>query len=335
MSIPLKEKTISNALVMKKPLTAHERSSSPDPMRFFRNQSYSTGELSRLRQIVRASGTTMILPYDQFIEHDNRHIDPNPDAADPDYICKLAVDGGYNAVAIHYGLAKRYWSKLAGQVPLLLKINGKTSIPSQKAPLSVHTAFVEDGVRLGAVAIGYTMYYGSPRQDEDLPQLAAVREECDRYGMPLVVWAYPRGEDVELKGGKDSSYLVESAVRMATEMGATVIKANLPVATKAEGYFEHKDVPEYYKKVEKELQGLTPKEQKWERARRVVQAAQGVPVLFSGGDKISDEELTENVQATIDAKAFGFIFGRNMWKREYPKAIELSNKFQQMLDEAV
>lgn len=301
-------------------------------MRFFRNLNYSPGELARLRQIVRESGHTMILPYDQFIEHDNRHIDPNPDAANPDYICKLAVDGGYNAIAIHYGLAKRYWSKLAGQVPLLLKINGKTSIPSQKAPLSVHTSFVEDGVRMGAVAIGYTMYYGSSRQDEDLPQLAKVRAECDRYGMPLVVWAYPRGEDVEAKGGKDCSYLVESAVRMATEMGASVIKANLPVKVKIDGYFEHKDVPQYYKKVEKELSAMSEKVQKLERAKRVVQAAQGVPLLFSGGDKISDEELTENVQAGIDAKAFGFIFGRNMWKREYDKAIELSHKFQSMLD---
>lgn len=288
-----------------------------------------------MRQIVRASGTTMILPYDQFIEHDNRHVDPNPEAADPDYICKLALEGGYNAVAIHYGLAKRYWTKLAGAVPLLLKINGKTSIPSQSNPLSVHTSYVEDAVRMGAVAVGYTMYYGSPRQDEDLPQLAKVRAECDRYGMPLIVWAYPRGEAAEAKGGKECSYMVESAVRMAVEMGASVIKANLPVATKVDGYFENKDVPEYYRKVEKELQGMDAKKQKWERAKRVVNAAQGIPILFSGGDKVSDEELDENVEACLDAGCFGFIFGRNMWKRENKKAMDLSRKFQSLLDKRV
>lgn len=306
-----------------------------DPMRFFKNRYYSPGEMARLRQIVRASGTTMILPYDQFIEHDNRHVDPNPEAADPDYICKLALEGGYNAVAIHYGLAKRYWTKLMGAVPLLLKINGKTSIPSQSNPLSVHTAYVEDAVRMGAVAVGYTMYYGSPRQDEDLPQLAKVRAECDRYGMPLIVWAYPRGEAAEAKGGKECSYMVESAVRMAVEMGASVIKANLPVATKVDGYFENKDVPEYYRKVEKELQGMDVKKQKWERAKRVVNAAQGIPILFSGGDKVSDEELDENVAACLDAGCFGFIFGRNMWKRENKKAMDLSRKFQGLLDKRV
>lgn len=302
-------------------------------MRFFKGRYYSPGELARLRQIVRGSGTTLILPYDQFIEHDNRHVDPNPKAADPDYICKLAEEGGYNAVAIHYGLAKRYWTKLAGSVPLLLKINGKTSIPDQSRPLSVPTSFVEDAVRLGAMGVGYTMYYGSPRQDEDLPQLALVREECDRYGMPLVVWAYPRGTDVEEKGGKDCSYMVESAVRMAVEMGASVIKANLPVPTKAEDYFDNSGVPGYYKDVEKELLALPAKKQKWERAKRVVDAAQGVPILFSGGSEIGDEDLFENAQACIDAGCFGFIFGRNMWKRDWDHAIGITGKFQKMLDE--
>ncbi|MEK7085559.1 MAG: fructose-bisphosphate aldolase, partial [Patescibacteria group bacterium] len=187
--------------------------------------------------------------------------------------------------------------------------------------------------RLGAVGVGYTMYYGSPRQDEDLSQLASVREECDRYGMPLIVWAYPRGEAVDAKGGKDCSYLVESAVRMATEMGASVIKANLPVATKPY-FFENKDVPEYYRKLEKELQAMSPKEQNKERAKRVVQASQGVPVLFSGGEEKTDDALYENAKACIGAGCFGFIFGRNMWKREYAKSLQLTKEFQSMLDKA-
>lgn len=301
------------------------------PMKFFQDKYFSPGEKARLRHIVRDSGTSLILPYDQFIEHDNRHVDPNPDAANPDYICKLAEEGGYNAVAVHYGVAKRYWSKLAGAVPLLLKLNGKTSFPDQSRPLSTHTSYVEDAVRMGAVAVGYTMYYGSPRQDEDLPQLAAVREECDRFGMPLVIWAYPRGEAVDDKGGRDSNYAVESATRMAVEMGASVIKANLPIST-GDDFFDNSSVPDYYRRVEKELQSLDEKAQKWERAKRVVEAAQGMPVLFSGGSKIGDDDLIENAQACVDAGAFGFIFGRNMWKRENKAALTMTKKFQDMLD---
>lgn len=305
--------------------------SGTDPMKFFRKHYFSPGELARLRTMVRESGKSLILPYDQFIEHDNRHVSPNADAADPDYICQLAKDGGYNAVAIHYGLAKRYLTKFAGSVPLLLKLNGKTSIPSQAHALSVHTSYVEDAVRLGAVAVGYTMYYGSPRQDEDLPQLATVREECDRYGMPLVIWAYPRGEAIDAKGGKESSYAIESATRMAVEMGATVIKANLPIGADQD-FFDNNGVPSYYKDVERELQNLDPKAEKWERARRVVEAAQGIPVLFSGGSEIGDDDLLENAQACIDAGCFGFIFGRNMWKRKKPESLKMTEKFQEMLD---
>jgi len=306
-------------------------SNSSDPLRLFRDKYYSPGEMARLRQIVRPSGKTLILPYDQFIEHDNRHVDPNPSASDPNYIINLAIEGGYNAVAIHYGLAKRYWTKYDGAVPLLLKINGKTSIPSSEEPLSVPTSFVEDAVRIGASAIGYTMYYGSPRQTEDIPQLAAIREECDRFGMPLVIWAYPRGEAVDAKGGRDSSYMVESAVRMATEMGASVIKANMPVDAPA-GFVDNEAVPKYYRDLESELLQLDPLERKTVRTRRVVEAAQGVPVLFSGGSKKGNAELMENAQVCIDAGCFGFIFGRNMWKREKEDSLRTTKKFQEMLD---
>lgn len=304
-----------------------------DSMKFFERNYFSSEELANLRRIVRPSGHCMILPYDQFIEHDNRHAEAESDAANPDYICELAEDGQYNALAVHYGVAKRFWKKRKSPVPLLLKVNGKTSIPDDSEPLSVHTSFVEDAVRLGAVAIGYTMYYGSPRQDEDLPQLAAVRQECEEYGLPLVVWAYPRGEAVESKGGKDCSYMVESATRMAVEMGATVVKANLPKNSGAHVY-ENENIPDYYRELERELAKLSDKEQKWERAKRVVQAAQGIPVLFSGGSKIDDNDLMENAQACVDAGCFGFIFGRNMWKREKNEALKLTKQFQEMLDKS-
>lgn len=304
-----------------------------DKLRFFQKAAFSTGELSHVQQFVRASGTSLILPYDQFIEHDNRHANAKNGSDDPDFIMKLAVDGAYNAVAVHYGVAKRYWSKLKGSVPLILKINGKTSFPSQANALSVHTAWVEDAVNLGAAAVGYTMYYGSPAQNEDLPQLARVRAECDKYGLPLIVWAYPRGSAVDAKGGKEGPYAIQSAARMAMEMGATIIKANLPESMK-EVDFANKDIPEYFKEQEIEIQKIVdPAEQKRARAATVVKAAQGVPVLFSGGSEISDEDLLMNARACLDAGAFGFIFGRNMWKRKSQAALEITKKLQSLLDE--
>ncbi len=46
--------------------------------------------------------------------------------------------------------------------------------------------------------------------------------------MPLIVWAYPRGSAIEAKGGKDSFYAVDYAARMASELGADVVKVNFP-----------------------------------------------------------------------------------------------------------
>jgi class I fructose-bisphosphate aldolase len=303
-----------------------------DVLKHFRACSFSTGELARARQLVDDHGKSLILPYDQFIEHDCRHLKADSDAGNPHYIMELARDGHYTAVAVHYGVSWRYWSGLEGAVPLLVKINGKTSIPSQAQALSVHTSYVEDAVRLGAVAIGYTMYYGSPRQDVDLPQLATVRRECERYGMPLVVWAYPRGEAMEKKGGIESNYALESAARLAMEMGATIIKSNVPKEG-GKDFLENKEIPSYYRELEREFQSM-PKERALQvRAERVVKATQGVPVLFSGGSEIDDADLLHRAEVCVRAGALGFIFGRNMWKREKTKALEITRKLQSLLHE--
>jgi len=303
-----------------------------DPrMKFFERASFSSGELSRVRHLTRPSGRALILPYDQFIEHDARHLEAESDAGNPEYILNLGIEGGYNGVAIHYGLAKRYWAQVAGLgLPLIVKVSGKTSIPPGDHPLSVWTGQVEDCVRLGAVAIGYTLYYGSSRQDEDLPQLAELRSECERFGMPLIVWAYPRGVFVDQKGGKDSCYMVESAVRLAIEMGATIVKANLPKASP--DLVENDKVPKYFRNVEKDLLALDEKAAYLERARRVVQAGQGIPILFSGGEKGEIEKVVSAAEIEVEAGAFGFIFGRNMWKRKKNEALELTKRVSQLLD---
>jgi class I fructose-bisphosphate aldolase len=305
-----------------------------DQLRFFRHAAFSSGEITRVRQILRPSGTTFILPYDQFVEHDCRHLEAQSDSGNPNYILELARDAGHNAVALHYGLSRRFWSQTEGRIPLILKINGKTSIPSEKLALSVHTSWVEDAVQLGAVGIGYTMYYGSPRQDVDLPQLAAVRRECERFGMPLIIWAYPRGEGIDAKGGRETSYALESAARLATEMGATIIKSNLPKAAKDE-FLTNESVPKYFRSLEQELRTLPAYEQKLERARRVVHAAQGIPVLFSGGADKTDAEVLENAEVSVKAGCFGFIYGRNMWKRKKEHAIDMFKKLAAFLDQSV
>src|SRR5436305_3775638 len=190
------------------------------------------GKRARLRRLLfefgPGQGTLMLLPIDQGIEHGPRDFFPNPASKDPEYQFRLAAEAGYSAIACQIGLATKYYPDYAGQVPLILKVNGKTDVPPSDEAFSSTNASVEDAVRLGADAVGYTLYVGSPRQDEGRHQLKGVREECDRFGMPLVIWAYPRGRYIEEKGGQNSFYAIDYAARLAMEMGADIVKLNSP-----------------------------------------------------------------------------------------------------------
>jgi class I fructose-bisphosphate aldolase len=215
-------------------------------------------------------------------------------------------------------MAEKYYPDYAGRVPLILKVNGKTDIPSSAKAFSTCNAGVEDGVRLGADAIGYTLYVGSPRQDEDLAQLRGVREECDRFGMPLVVWSYPRGEAVEAKGGQSSFYAIDYAARMAMEMGADVVKLNMPKIDPA----KDKDAPAPYNELEVDQQ---------EAIRHCVESAGRALVVLSGGSRTDDETVLRHTREIMEAGGSGVIFGRNVWQREWSEANEIVGQIKETL----
>ena len=141
----------------------------------------------------------MMLPIDSRLEHGRSTFSIIPIDRHR-WIYRLAVQGNFSGIALHVGLAEKYQKRYAGRVPLLLKVNGKTNIPSDDEAFSPLTSSVEDAVRLGADAVGYTLYVGSPAQEVDIAQCNEVRRDCDRYGMPLVVWAYPRGSAIKSQG---------------------------------------------------------------------------------------------------------------------------------------
>lgn len=282
----------------------------------------SLGKKTRLHRMLYehgpANGTMMVLPVDQGLEHGPIDFFDNPDALDPRWIINLADEGGFSAVALQYGLASKYMHPWAGKVPLILKLNGKTNVPSDAQALSPVQSTVEDAVRLGADAIGYTLYVGSPAQVEDFRQFSEVRREADRYGMPVIVWAYPRGEAIDRKGGKDSLYAIDYAARVAAELGADMIKLNIPKFNEA----KMKDSPPPYDELNL---GIA------EAMAKVVASASGVPVIVSGGGKISDEELLNRARASLEAGVVGFIFGRNMFQRKLDDALSLARRVRELL----
>ncbi len=266
------------------------------------------------------NGTLLVLPYDHGIEHGPIDFTRNPQSADPAHLFELAIDADCSAIATHYGIAARYFPDYAGEIPLIVKVSGKTNVPPDDEAFSAVDASVEDAVRIGADAIGYTLYVGSPSQDRDFPQLAKIRHDCDRFGLPLVVWAYPRGRDVEAKGGRDSLYMVEYGARLAMELGADVVKVNVPTPRKPDA-----DYPAPYD----DLEDLEPAS----KIERVVDAAQRALVIFSGGGYKGDEAFLANVRMGMEAGATGLIAGRNVWQRPREEALELTGRIHEILED--
>jgi class I fructose-bisphosphate aldolase len=279
------------------------------------------GKRARLRRLLfefgPGNGTLMLLPIDQGIEHGPRDFFPNPASKDPEYQFRLAAEAGYSALACQIGLATKYYPDYAGQVPLILKVNGKTDVPPSDEALSTCNATVEDAVRLGADAVGYTLYVGSPRQDEDLIQLRKVRQDCDRYGMPLVIWSYPRGSAIEKKGGQNSFYAIDYAARMAMEMGADVVKLNFPKFSDKD-----KDAPAPYNELDLDVE---------DAVKHVVASAGRALVVLSGGSRAEDDVVLSHTRSIMEAGGSGVIFGRNVWQREWSEALAIIEQIKETL----
>ena len=228
------------------------------------------------------------------------------------------MTGGFSGIVLQYGLAHKYMREAAGKLPLIVKLNGKTNIPSDKEAFEPLIASVADAVRLGAEAIGYTLYVGSPAQDRDFDQFRRVRDEADRLGMPVIVWAYPRGEAIEEKGGRDSVYAVEYAARVACELGADIIKLNFP---KTNG-IDRSKLPPPYNEIEFTPAGAI---------RQVIKSAGRSFVILSGGSRIDDEDVMDKARLAMEAGARGVIFGRNMWQRPWEKSLVLASRLHELL----
>jgi len=261
------------------------------------------------------NGTAIFLPYDHGLEHGPRDFAGHTESGDPRHVIRLAVEGGFNGVALQIGLAGKFYWEYAGEVPLVLKLNGKTDIPSPADPVSPVNATVEEAVRLGADAVGYTLYVGTPGQERDFAQYLRVRADAERFGMPLIVWSYPRGAAIDAKGGKDSFYAVDYAARTASELGADMVKVNFPQPAKRDG------VPEAYRGE------FTPQQ----AIESVVRSAGRSLLLVSGGEHAGQEAMLEKARESMEAGATGLIFGRNVFQRSHDESLRFVAQLKEIL----
>jgi len=272
--------------------------------------------LARMLNHGRLAGTgrMLILPVDQGFEHGPaRSFAPNPPAYDPAYHFQLAIDAGLNAYASLLGFIEAVAADFAGEIPLILKLNAHDLLHDEKDPLGAQTASVSDALRLGCVAIGYTIYPGTVERRLQYEQLRELASEAKAAGLVVVVWTYPRGGGLS-KEGETPQHVIAYGAQIPALPGPHIIKVKMPTA--------HLELPEA-KKVYEELR--IPRATATERVRHVVQSAfngQRI-VLFSGGPKEADEALFAEAHAIRDGGGFGSIVGRNSFQRDKAAALRL------------
>ncbi len=261
------------------------------------------------------TGKLVILPVDQGFEHGPaRSFAPNPPGYDPDYHFQLAIEAGCNAYAAPLGFLEAGAAKFAGQIPLILKLNNSDSLSKLGgAPVSALTGSVKDALRLGCVAIGYTIYPGSDARNTQYEHLRALTEEAKANGLAVVVWSYPRGSGVS-KEGETAVDISAYAAQIAAQMGAHVIKVKPP-----KELVEQPEAKKVYEKYNIPIKTLA------DRVRHVVQSAFNGKriVIFSGGEAKGTEDLLAEIRQIKEGGAFGSIMGRNAFQRPRAEALQL------------
>src|SRR5499427_6548963 len=259
------------------------------------------------------TGRMVILPVDQGFEHGPaRSFAVNPGGYDPTYHFQLAIDAGCNAYAAPLGFLEAGAAEFAGDIPLILKMNNHDVLNDEKDPLSSVTATVKDALRLGCVAVGFTIYPGSASAQTMYQQCREMIAEARVAGLASVVWSYPRGSSLS-KDGETALDVVAYAAQIAAQLGAHVIKVKPPTA-----HIELAEAKKAYEKAKVPMATLA------ERVRHVVQSAFDGKriVIFSGGvTKENDEAIFDECRGIRDGGGFGSIIGRNSFQRPRERAL--------------
>ena len=259
------------------------------------------------------TGKMVILPVDQGFEHGPaRSFAPNPDGYDPAYHAKLAIDAGLNAHAAPLGSMQVIAKEYAGQIPLILKANNNDVLNSGTDPIPAVTASVEDALRLGCAAIGFTIYPGSVHFKQMYEEIGEIALEAKRNGLVVVIWSYPRGSSLSKKG-ETAVDVVAYAAQIAAQLGAHLIKLKPPT-----DYIELEEAKKVYEKYNIPIGTLA------ERIRHVVQSAFDGKriVIFSGGPAKGREEVIEEIKQIKKGGGFGSIIGRNSFQRPRQEALD-------------
>ncbi|MFL1462145.1 class I fructose-bisphosphate aldolase [Roseococcus sp. DSY-14] len=257
------------------------------------------------------TGRMVILPVDQGFEHGPaRSFAPNPAAYDPHYHFQLALDAGLNAYAAPLGMIEAGASTFAGSIPTILKVNSSNSLSTTKD--QAVTAGVDDALRLGCSAIGFTIYPSSEYQFEMMEELRELTAEAKAAGLAVVVWSYPRGPMLD-KTGETALDICAYAAHMAALVGAHIIKVKPPTGAIS------------LDAAKKTYDSSPVEDDAAKRIAHVVKACFNGRrlVVFSGGEAKGADALLGEARAIHAGGGNGSIVGRNAFQRPRDEALKL------------
>lgn len=283
---------------------------------------YNNGRLAH-------SGYLSILPVDQGIEHTaGSSFAPNPDYFDPENIIRLAIEAGCNAVATTFGGLALMSKKYAHKIPFLVKINHNELLSYPNKYDQIMFGSVQEAWDLGAVAVGATIYFGSPESNRQIIEVAEAFEQAHELGMATVLWCYTRNENFKQNGSDyhTAADLTGQANHIGVTIQADVIKQKMPTTN---GGFKAinfgKSHPDMYDKLSSDNPIDLCRYQ-------VLNCYAGrIGLINSGGASKGESDKKDAVQtAVINKRAggTGLIMGRKAFQRPFKEGIELLNAAQ-------
>jgi class I fructose-bisphosphate aldolase len=259
------------------------------------------------------TGKLIILPVDQGFEHGPaRSFSVNPPAYDPHYHYQLAIDAGLSAYAAPLGSLEAGADTFAGQIPTILKVNSSNSW-STSIDQAV-TGTVDDALRLGCSAIGFTIYPGCDGIFEMMEEIREMSAEAKAVGIATVIWSYPRGGNLS-KEGELALDVGAYAAHMAALLGAHIIKVKLP-----SDHIEQKEAKKMYEGSDWSAQSdrVTHVVKSCFNGRRIV--------VFSGGAAKGADAVYQDARDIRDGGGNGSIIGRNTFQRPREEALAMLDK---------
>ena len=293
-------------------------------------QLYGNGRLAN-------TGYVSILPVDQGIEHSaGASFAPNPIYFDSENIVKLALEGGCNAVASTYGVLGSVARKYAHKIPFIVKINHNEFLSYPNTFDQIMFGSIKDAWNMGAVAVGATIYFGSPESRRQIIEVSKAFEYAHELGMATILWCYLRNNDFK-KDGVDyhtSTDLSSQANHLGVTIQADIIKQKMP--TNNGGYNAIK-FGKTHAKVYTDLTTEHPIDLTRYQVANCYMGRAGL--INSGGESKGQTDLAEAVETAIINKragGMGLISGRKAFQKDMKVGVELLNAIQDVyLDNGV